>query len=154
MIVLDANLLLYAVNRDAPMHDRAKEWLDTQLSAGIKTGIPWLVTIAFLRITTSRRIFQNPFSPDKSLEVLDNWLALPNVSAISPGPDHWNTLQRLILKSGTAGNLTNDAHLAAIAIEHGALLCSADNDFRRFEGLQYFNPFTADAVQEPMLAYG
>ena len=85
---------------------------------------------------------------------MSEWLRLENVQPLNPGPRHWELLSRLIIQSGTAGNLTNDTHLAAIAFEHSALLCSADNDFQRFQGVQYHNPLAADGVKEPSLAYG
>ncbi|MDA0791308.1 MAG: PIN domain-containing protein, partial [Proteobacteria bacterium] len=88
------------------------------------------------------------------IQAVDQWLAIPHVTPMNPGDGHWQTLGRLLLRAGTAGNLTNDAHLAAIAIDNACVICSADNDFKRFQGVQHFNPLAdEDAVREPMLSY-
>ncbi len=153
MIVVDTNLLLYAVNNDAPQHFEAKKWLSRQLSAGVEVRLPWLVIVAFVRISTHSRVFDTPMTVEESVGVVAEWLALDNVQTLNPGARHWEILNRLLLRTGTAGNLTNDAHLAAIAIEHSVLLCSADTDFLRFEGVQYHNPLIDLSIQEPALAY-
>ena len=105
-------------------------------------------------LVTNQRIMKNAVSTDEATDIIGFLLSHPNVSTIDPGADHWRTLQRLLLRSGTAGNLTNDAHLAAIAIDRNCLVCSADNDFRRFEGVQFYNPLQPNGVKEPRLAYG
>jgi len=115
-------------------------------------GLPWFVTIAFLRISTNRRILPTPLDPEAALGYVESWLAQPFVTPLNPGERHWHVLRRLLGATGTAGNLTNDAHLAAMAIEHDAALHSADNDFRRFPGLVYVNPLD-DAVHEPPAAF-
>jgi toxin-antitoxin system PIN domain toxin len=155
MILVDTNLLLYAVNGDSPHHPAASTWLTTQIRAGVPIGLPWLVLVAFVRLTTSTRVFPRPLTIEEAMACVNDWLSLPTVNPAEPAPRHWNTLQRLLLRSGAAGNLTNDAHIAAIAIDRGCLLCSADNDFHRFEGLQFHNPLDAgSSVREPSLAYG
>lgn len=153
MILIDTNLLIYAINRDAPQHAMACHWLEQTLSETTPVGLPWLVTLAFIRVTTHPRILANPMSPEQALAIVDSWLAQPFVAAVEPGERHWGILNRLLQQSGSAGNLTNDAHLAALAIEHGYTLYSADNDFKRFEGLQHVNPLAAGEVHEPDSAY-
>lgn len=140
MKLLDLNLLLYAVNEDAHLHARARDSLKETLSAGGSVALPWIVILGFLRIATSGRVFPDPLEPDAALGIVDGWLERPNVIALSAGRDHWRLLRALIDEAGTAGNLTSDAHLAALAIEHGAELCSTDADFARFRGLRWRNP--------------
>ena len=152
MIVVDTNLLMYAINPDAPHYDHASAWLERQLR-GVPVGLPWLVVVAFLRLTTHARIVSKPMTVEQSLEIIAGWLALPNVQILHPGERHLETLSRLLLMTGTGGNLTNDAHIAAIAIENSALVCSADTDFLRFQGVQYHNPLLELSIQEPSLAY-
>ena len=154
MILVDTNLLIYAVNKDAPLHQPARDWLEDTLSGETPVGIPWLVSIAFLRITTNARIMQSPISARQALDYLDDWFMQPFVAPLNPGPGHWPILARLLLESGAAGNLTNDAHIAAIAIEHGHTIYSSDNDFQRFAGLHHVNPLDGRSVQEPPRQYG
>jgi len=153
VILVDTNLLIYAVNRDAPLHDGARDWLETTLSSTTIVGLPWMVLIAFLRLTTNPRVVQSPVSIDQALTVVDGWLKQPYVMPLNPGERHWAILNRLLLSSGSAGNLTNDAHLAAIAIEQGYALYSADNDFRRFEGLEHVNPLEPGDIHESRKRY-
>lgn len=140
MKLLDLNLLLYAVNRDSAPHRRAKAWLDGLLSGDEAVAIPWVVLLGFLRLTTNARILPNPLTAAQAIAVVDGWLAAPCVVALYPGDEHWRILRELLEASGTAGNLTTDAHLAALAIEHGCELCSADGDFARFPVLRWTNP--------------
>ena len=154
MILIDTNILIYAINRDSPMHELALTWLNKQLSAGTRIGLPWLVITAFVRLTTNHRVFPNPLAAEDAIRTVDEWLAIPHVSTLNPGDGHWQTLSRLLLRVGTAGNLTTDAHLAAIAIDNACVICSADSDFKRFQGVQHFNPIAdEDSVHEPMLSY-
>ena len=140
MKLLDLNVLLYAVNRDSPQHKRAKAWLE-KLFAGDETiGLPWVVILGFLRITTSRRIFPEPLNIAGATAVVDDWIDHPLVVSVYPGAEHWSILRSLLAESGAAGNLTTDAHLAALAIEHGCELVSTDADFGRFRGLRWTNP--------------
>ena len=103
-------------------------------------GLPWVVSLGFVRITTSHRIFERPLSADEAFSIVGQWLEHPLVQPVEPQDGHWERLQKLLTLLGTAGNLTTDAHLAALAIEHGATLYSADHDFARFEGLRWINP--------------
>lgn len=140
MKLLDANLLIYAVDRDSPHHPAAREWLETTLSTGTPVGLPWVVILAFLRLVTRSAVMSRPLDPAAAFALLDDWLTLPQVRPVAPGPQHWPLLRSLLVPLGTAGNLTTDAHLAALALEHRAELCTADNDFRRFPGVRVLNP--------------
>jgi hypothetical protein len=144
MILVDANLLIYAVNGDAPLHEPARRWWETELSGTTRVGLAWPVLLAFLRITTRRGILEQPLDADAALEYVSSWLAQPFVETIAPGPGHWPIFRTLVHATGTAGNLTTDAHLAALAIEHDCELFSSDYDFRRFPGLRHVNPLSAE----------
>jgi hypothetical protein len=138
--LVDLNLLLYAVNRDSPQHQRARSWLERTLGDDEPVGLSWVVVLGFLRLATSPRVFPRPLAPDQAVAAVDGWLAQPAVVTVAPGAEHWRVLRNLLTESGTAGNLTTDAHLAALAIEHGAELCSTDGDFARFRRLRWLNP--------------
>jgi toxin-antitoxin system PIN domain toxin len=142
MIVPDANLLLYAINKDAPLHRQARSWVEATLSGDEAVGFSWNVILAFLRLTTRAGVFQNPVSVKAALEIVDGWLQQPAAQIVHPGTRHFAILRTLLGSLGTGGNLTSDAHLAAIAIEHNALLCSCDHDFARFSGLRWHNPLS------------
>ena len=142
MKVIDLNLLLYAVNRDSPRHSDAKTWLQEAMSGEERIALAWTVLLGFIRLTTSPRILDHPLSVDDALRTIDLWLAQPSVSALEPGDSHWIILRELLVEAGAAGNLTTDAHLAALAIEHGAELCSTDADFARFKRLRWTNPLS------------
>jgi len=138
--ILDVNLLLYAVNSDSPRHDAARVWLEKALNSEETIGLPWAVILGFLRIATNSRAFASALKAPAALETVDEWLTLENVRLVREKDDHWETLRTLIASAGTAGNLTTDAHLAALAISHDAVLCSSDLDFGRFKGLRWENP--------------
>jgi toxin-antitoxin system PIN domain toxin len=142
MILVDANLLIYAVNRDSPLHERAQVWLEQAISGRETVGLPWTVVLAFLRLTTRPGLFKRPLPVATALDLIGSWLERETVMLIHPGPRHYQLLRDLLLESGTGGNLTSDAHLAALAIEHGALLCSLDGDFSRFPRLEWRNPLS------------
>jgi len=142
MIVVDVNLLIYAVNEDSPDHKKAKSWLETAVSGTETVGLPWIVLLAFLRLTTRPGLFQKPLSVDAAFDLVDAWLQQPSITVPEPTARHLQTIRDLIAPLGTGGNLTSDAHLAALAIEHGAELCSTDNDFGRFNRLRWRNPLT------------
>ena len=103
-------------------------------------ALPWVVVLGFLRITTSHRIMPRPLTAEQALAIVDGWLEMPGVVLLNPGEEHWSILRELLAASGTAGNLTTDAHLAALAIEHGCELYSTDGDFARFGRLRWVNP--------------
>jgi uncharacterized protein len=140
--VIDLNLLLYAVNRDSPRHSAALTWLQDAMSGEERVGLAWTVVLGFIRVTTSPRVFEHPLSADDALRTVDAWLSQASVSPLEPGEGHWSILRDLLVEAGAAGNLTSDAHLAALAIEHGAELCSTDADFARFKRLRWANPLS------------
>lgn len=140
MKLVDANVLIYAVNTDAEHHEPARHWLESALSGTEPIGLTWGVLLAFLRVTTRRGIFERPLRIDEAVGYVDSWLQQPSVELVVPSPNHWPILRTLILTSGTAGNLTSDAHLATQALEGGWALVSTDNDFRRFSGLNVLSP--------------
>ena len=140
MKLLDANLLLYAVNKDAPLHAKAKAWLETTLSGRETVAFSWNVILAFVRLTTRPGLFRNALSPERAFDLVADWLDQPPATVVYPGPRHLAILRDLLTSLGTGGNLTSDAHLAALAIEQNAELCSCDADFARFAGLNWRNP--------------
>ncbi len=145
MKLVDANLLLYAVNEDAPLHLKARPWLEAVLCGKETVGFAWTVLLAFLRLSTRAAVFPQPLSPEESLDLIDSWLSQPSSAIVHPGEGHLRILRDLIPPLGTGGNVTSDAHLAALAIEHGAELCSCDSDFSRFPGLRWQDPFAGAA---------
>ena len=145
MKLVDANLLLYAVDESSPQHEPARTWLEDALSGTESVGFAWTVLLAVLRLSTQPRIFANPLGVDEAFELVDGWLGEPRATAVHPTARHPAILRALLEPLGTAGNLTTDAHLAALAIEHGAELCSADADFARFPGLRWTNPIPSAA---------
>lgn len=140
MILVDANLLIYAVDSDSAHHARVRRWVEQLLSSNTSVGLAWIVVLAFVRITTRPGILRKQLSVEQAIGYVDEWLDQPHVALIAPGDSHWPVLRNLLLTEGTAGNLTSDSHLAALAIEHGARIASADNDFRRFAGVTLLNP--------------
>ena len=142
MILLDANLLIYARGRALPQHAAAKAWLDATLRGEGKVGLPWPSLLSFLRIVTNRRIFTQPDSIASAWKQVDDWLACPNVWVPAPGENHAAILARTLVFSGGANHVP-DAHLAALAIEHGLTLCSSDGDFARFAELKWMNPLAS-----------
>ena len=140
MILVDANLLIYAVDSDSVHHKAASIWLVETLSSTTRVGLPWLVVLAFLRITTNPRVMRKPLEAEEALQFVDSWLEQPFVELVAPGSNHWPILRNLIRASGTAGNLTSDAHLAALAVEKGCEVHSTDHDFKRFAGVVHVNP--------------
>lgn len=142
MILVDANLLIYAVNQDLPQHEQARSWWEQTLSGTTTVGIPWVSLLAFLRICTNPRIFSRPLSPESAIAYADEWLEQPPVRLVAPGAGHWTILRNLLLQTGMAANLTTDAHIAALALEQGYSVYSADNDFQRFPGLKHINPLS------------
>ncbi|MBM3791797.1 MAG: type II toxin-antitoxin system VapC family toxin [Acidobacteria bacterium] len=140
MKLVDANILLYAVNEDAPLHDRARPWLEAVLSGTEPVAMAWTVLLAFLRLSTRPAIFVRPLELEECFEVIRSWLDQPCVTVVHPTERHAAIMKQLLLPFGTAGNLTGDAHLAALALEYGAELCSCDGDFGRFPGLRWHNP--------------
>jgi toxin-antitoxin system PIN domain toxin len=140
VILVDANILIYAIDADSPHHRSARRWLEEALSGTTPIGFAWIVVLAFLRLTTRSGILSKPLKAERAMAFVDEWLAQPYVRAVSPGEGHWAILRKLLSDSGAAGNLTSDAHLAAIALELGASICSTDADFGRFPGVDRISP--------------
>jgi len=135
--IADVNVLIYAQDETATHHRRARAWLEESLSGGESTGLTWATLVGFLRISTKESVFVEPLTPTEALDLIDEWLGHPGTELVEPGRAHRGILRELIESTGTAGNLTSDAHLAAIAIESGATLASFDADFHRFKPLRF-----------------
>jgi toxin-antitoxin system PIN domain toxin len=143
VVVVDANVLLYAVNEDAPQHRTARDWLDGALDGGEPVGFAWVALLAFLRLATNSSLFPRPLTAEEAAEVVELWLRRPAALVLHPGERHLSLLRGLLAHSGSAANLVNDAHLAALALEHGAEIVSFDRDFGRFAGLRWRLPAPA-----------
>ena len=142
MILVDANLLVYAHVRSFPQHARARDWLDSQLSRGAPVGLPWPSLLGFLRIVTNPRVFQQPEPMSEAWRQIGAWLAADVAWIPQATERHGDVLGALLAAAGVHANLVPDAHLAALAIEHGLLLCSADGDVARFPDLRWLNPLS------------
>jgi uncharacterized protein len=140
MILVDANLLVYAANQSAPEHTRARPWLDSRLSGSARVGLPWPSLLAFVRIVSNPAILRNPVTPAAAWQQVTEWLACGPVWIPLPGERHVEALGALLEDPIVTSRLVPDAHLAALAIEHGLTLCSTDGDFARFPGLHWENP--------------
>lgn len=140
MKLVDLNVLVYATDETSVRHEQAKDWLDRALSSTETIGVATAVAVGFVRLTTSHRVMASPLDVATSVAVVAGWYARRNVTAPEPTPRHFALLTELLAPIGTAGNLVSDAHLAALAIEHGAELCSFDSDFARFSGLRWIEP--------------
>jgi toxin-antitoxin system PIN domain toxin len=139
-MLLDANLLLYAVNSRATQHETASRWLTEQLNGPRRVGLPWQSLGAFLRISTHPRAFAHPLTPASAWDIVAAWLAAPATWIPVPGPSHPEILGDLIVRYELRGNLVPDAQIAALALEHGLSVCSADTDFARFAEVRWENP--------------
>lgn len=144
MILPDVNLLIYAYNSDAPHHAAAKAWLEDLMSSDEPVGLPWVTALGFIRLMTHRAVLVTPLAAERAIAHVRSWHMRRNVSVIEPGPRHLELLHRMLQALGTAGRLTTDAHVAALAIEHQCELCSNDADFARFPGLRWCNPLVGD----------
>ena len=140
MMLVDANLLLYAYDPRSVQHEASRTWLETTLSGSDRVGLAWTTIWAFLRIATNPRVFMKPLSSREAAAAVTSWLDQPSVTSVEPGERHWEILQSLLDSGQTSGPLVMDAVLAAIAIEHGATLCTTDRDFSRFADLNWINP--------------
>lgn len=146
MILVDANLLIYAGVKGLADHAAAETWFREQVATGHRIGLPWQSLLAFLRITTNSRMFAHPATIEDALSVVEAWLQLPMVWIPDPTERHAQILGSLLRDAKAQGNLVPDCHLAALAIGHGLELCSTDGDFARFEGLRWKNPLKARVV--------
>ncbi len=140
MKIVDLNVLLYAVNSDAPHHQRVRGWWEHALSGDETIGLPWAVVVGFLRVATNPKVFPHPLTPETAIGQIDAWLAHEVASPVMETREHWRTLRELVADAGVAGNLAADAHLAALVMTHGATLVSCDADFARFGNLRWENP--------------
>ena len=140
MQLVDANVLLYATNQDAEEHALASRWLDGALSGTEPVAFAWIVLLAYLRLVTRPGLFPQPLATTEAVEQLEGWLAQPPAVVVQPGPRHLALLAGLLQPLGTAANLVNDAHLAALALENSAVVVSFDNDFGRFSGVRWRRP--------------
>jgi len=139
-MLLDANLLLYAVNERAAQHEAATVWLTAQLNGRRRVGLPWQSLAAFLRISTHPRAFEHPLDSATAWERVTDWLAAPAVWVPQPGPGHPTLLGEVLIQHEVAGNLVPDAQLVALALEHGLAVYSTDTDFARFPEIEWRNP--------------
>lgn len=140
MILIDANVLIYAYDAASRDHKAARRWLATILAGRTPVGFPWISLMAFVRVTTNRRLFGKPYSTDEAFDVVANWLSAPASCVIHPGDGHLELVKQIAKKNKIEGSELTDAHLAAIAVEHGFTLATTDGDFPTFDGLKVFNP--------------
>jgi hypothetical protein len=140
VVIVDANVLLYAVDDASAHHGCSRAWLDASLSGQEAVGLAWAALLAFIRLGTNASIFAAPMTVDEALGQVETWLAAPAAVVAEPTPRHASLLRGLLRAAGTAGNLTTDAHLAALALEHGADIVSYDRDLARFAGIRHRLP--------------
>ncbi len=140
MICPDINVLLYANFSTYPQHRKAKEWWDGVLSSSRFVCLGHVVVFGFIRISTSSRVFSSPLTIDQAVGVVDGWLAQPNVELIAPAKTHWDNFKSMLAAGNAGGNLTTDAHIAALAADYGLVVYSNDTDFARFPDVEVVNP--------------
>ena len=140
MILVDANLLLYAYDSASPHHEPSRTWLEAALSSGHPVRFALITLLAFVRIASDRRIYTHPLSPAEACSLIEGWLALPNVRLLQPGPRAWQVLSKMCEEGQARGAMVMDAHLAALAMEHGASIATTDRDFMRFPDIELLNP--------------
>ena len=140
MIVLDANVLLYAYDVNSENHAKARAWVEQVFSDGTPIGLPWQTVAAFIRVVTNPRLPGKRFTPEEAARIVDQWLDQPNVRLLAPGDQHWTILRQVMIDGQARGPLVSDAQLAALAIEYGGILQTTDRDFARFAGLRWTNP--------------
>lgn len=143
MILVDANLLVYSHNEAAPEHQIARTWFEGALNRTARVGLPWPSLLGFVRLVSNPAIVQRPVRPADAWERVTEWIARENVWIPQPGPEHAGLLGKLLSDARITSRLVPDAHLAALAIEHGLTLCSTDGDFARFPGIRWENPLAA-----------
>ena len=143
MTLVDANLLLYAYDAESPHHAPAHQWLAAELSSGRPVRLALLTLLAFVRIATDRRVFARPLSPGDACALIESWLDQPNVQLLEPGSRTWRLLGGICEEGQARGAMVMDAHLAALALEHGACIATTDRDFTRFRGVEILNPIDA-----------
>ena len=139
-MILDANLLVYAIDEASPWHEVAKDWLGRTLQGDVRVGLPWQTLGAFVRLTTNARLFPNPLTPAEAVAVVNGWLESPAVWVPPATERTWQVFANLMTRHRLSGNLVPDAQLAALAIENGVAVASADTDFARFDEVRWVNP--------------
>ena len=142
MIILDANILLYAYDSASMLHSKARSWVEDVFSGTTPIGLPWQTINAFLRIMTNSRLPGERFSIREAARIAELWLEQPNVRPLAPSEDHWPLFRQMIIEGQASGPLVTDAQLAALAIEYGGVLYTTDRDFARFPGLRWKNPLS------------
>lgn len=140
MIVLDANILIYAYDSASSRHVKAKAWVERTFSGAEPIGLSWQTISAFLRVMTNSRLPGERFTVEEAARIVDQWLLQPNMRLLVPGDDHWLLLRQMMVEGQASGPLCSDAHLAALTIEYGGVLQTVDRDFARFPGLRWTNP--------------
>lgn len=140
MKLVDANVLIYAINQSDPRHDEARDWLDGALSESETVGFSWGVLLAFIRLVTKAALFPHPMTTDEAVSAVRRWLDQPSAVTVEPSSRHLDVLSGLLAQYGSGGNLVSDAHLAALAVEHDATIVSYDQDFSRFTGVRVEAP--------------
>ena len=143
MTLVDANLLLYAYDSESSRHAPARRWLAAELSSGRPVRLALVTLLAFVRIASDRRVFTRPLSPGDACGLVESWLSQPNVQLLPPGRRTWQLLGRVCAEGQARGAMVMDAHLAALALEHGASIATTDRDFSRFPGVEVLNPLEA-----------
>jgi uncharacterized protein len=140
VIVLDANLLIYSYNRGSSHHAGARAWLERTMSSVEVVGLPWQAVSAFLRVMTNPKLPAERFALEQAARIVDLWLAHPNVQVLTPGVGYWPLFRRMVIEGRAAGPRVIDAEIAALTMEYGGVLHTADRDFARFPGLRWKNP--------------
>lgn len=140
MIVPDLNLLVYAHNDGAPLHNSAKEWWEGLVNGSERVGIPWVVSVGFVRLMTHPRVLVHPVSAEEAVGYVQEWFRFPHIAPINPGSEHISHFRRSLAAAGVGGDLVTDSHIAALAMEYQAEVHSNDSDFSRFPGLRWRNP--------------
>ncbi len=142
MIVLDANLLVYAYDASSSRHERARSWLEEALGGDEAVGFPLISLLAFVRVCTNPNLFEDPLTVAEAVGIVPSWLAQPSAGVTEPTDRHWDVLESICAAGQARGPLIMNAHLAALAMEHGATLCTTDRDFARFPGLRFADPLS------------
>lgn len=140
MIVVDANLLIYSYDTDSSRHKKSRAWVERIFSDVEPVGLPWQTVSAFLRVITNRKLPGSRLPVEQAAEIVEEWLAQPNVRILAPGDEHWSMLKRTMIEGRASGPLVSDAELVALTVEYGGVLYTADRDFARFPGLRWKNP--------------
>jgi uncharacterized protein len=147
VILVDVNLLVYAWDPGSPDHEAARRWLDGKLSETARVALPWESTLGFLRVVTNPRIYSHPATIGRAWQQVEEWLSCSNVWIPQAGSEHGLVLGGLLRNLGGGSKLIPDAHVAALAIEYGLILCSSDGDFARFSGLRWLNPLQLNPLK-------